>query len=76
VSERQRANHEQGVSEAERIGPHRDTEQYGLCIVSHAQTARPSGSTAPQARTHVTYPRMLLFAAKRRLLIGEPEASQ
>jgi hypothetical protein len=46
--------------EAERIGPHGDTEQYGICIVSHAQTARPPGSTAPQARTHVTYPRMLL----------------
>jgi hypothetical protein len=41
------------------MGPHVDTEQYGIGIVSHTQTARPPGSTAPQARTHVTCPRML-----------------
>jgi adenosylcobinamide-phosphate synthase len=33
--------------------------------VSHAQTARPPGSTAPQARTHVTYPRMLFGPSSR-----------
>jgi hypothetical protein len=47
-----------GAQEAERIGPHGDTEQYGTCIVSHAQTATPPGKHST-AGTHVTYPRML-----------------
>jgi hypothetical protein len=39
--------------EAERIGPHVDTEQYGICIVSHAPNREASGwhSTASQAPT-------------------------
>jgi hypothetical protein len=54
-----------GPFQAERIGPHVDTEQYGICIVSRTQTARPPGSTAPRARTHETYTRMLLAPRRR-----------